>query len=885
MADKKRVGVFFDGTGNHNENDKAIDHSNSNVGRLYDQYNGDDRFYEKGVGTVDLNKEQIKKIHDAKGRDSFTMPWEDGDDRSDYYSETDQAFGFGMDERVNKNLKKVKNFIKNNPDSELTIDVFGFSRGAAEARFFINKVNAYINEKNLQDKVKVGFVGIYDTVEADNLYNGRQGNINFSKDSAEKIVHFTAKDERRDTFDLTTLKDKDGKLASNMEEIEMLGVHSDVGGGYEFTKKGDGEDCDADKEQCYRAEPSFTKCLTASYLGGNKAILQRSLELDSFAKQHHYNILKKTSTFYMNSQTPILPYTEVCATMEHRVYDGLNNVYLNLMADKAREAGVPLKDFSINNSDYTYGVHDEKLKKYYKLKKENKPISKGLEEKVKKLEELERYIEGKYVNDSTIGFTNYDLDSSYDVDKRLFPNKEDKKSLYDKAVDRDGQARDIRYNEPNKAVIPNKIKEQKHNVPIQKKRIINKKNRKKDEFPIINLKLNNDIMVDNPESLDIERKIAKSKQLNRIVSNIANGFNRRGFKNATFSSNISTNNVLSLSFIKLDENQKVIFSSSIKYKGEIKEEDVYKWANEEMNKIASLEKKEFKLDIDLKDMSEYQDIFKEDENKGKAFDGSLDNVTQPNSNNILYKLNPNRLSQNIKNKRFLKQSISSNMININLENKSQKLFKKLGLRHKKIPTLNHNQNLPEKIEGMYRKGELSLKKNPRVSDKKAEAVAMHEIYHHTQKDKGLELEQEESIANMIEKAYLNENQQTSQEIDFDLIYAYTIKQFYEHEELEQLVYSFGGDVSVVRRLYSHAMEVISEFQVKEANNIDYVDSQVKKVVGDSGVRYKESDVKASFADGFTNFVGNIEDFFSSNEKKSNNDYLEQYYDNVAGVRG
>lgn len=56
MADKKRVGVFFDGTGNHNENDKGIDGSNSNVGRLYDQYSGDDRFYEKGVGTVDLTQ-------------------------------------------------------------------------------------------------------------------------------------------------------------------------------------------------------------------------------------------------------------------------------------------------------------------------------------------------------------------------------------------------------------------------------------------------------------------------------------------------------------------------------------------------------------------------------------------------------------------------------------------------------------------------------------------------------------------------------------------------------------------------------------------------------------------------------------------------------------
>jgi len=102
-----------------------------------------------------------------------------------------------------------------------------------------------------------------------------------------------------------------------------------------------------------------------------------------------------------------------------------------------------------------------------------------------------------------------------------------------------------------------------------------------------------------------------------------------------------------------------------------------------------------------------------------------------------------------------KYSSNNKMINVNLENKSKTLFKKLDLRYEKTPTLKHNQNLPQNIEGMYKKDDLSLRKNPRVGDKKAEAVAMHEIYHHTQKDNKLELKDEEATANMIEKSYLN----------------------------------------------------------------------------------------------------------------------------------
>ena len=199
-------------------------------------------------------------------------------------------------------------------------------------------------------------------------------------------------------------------------------------------------------------------------------------------------------------------------------------------------------------------------------------------------------------------------------------------------------------------------------------------------------------------------------------------------------------------------------------------------------------------------------------------------------------LNKKDFAQNIQDKYR-----GTNSININLENRAKAFFSSLGLNLQKIPTLHHNDKLPNKIEGSYTKDNLSLRKNPRVSDKKAEAVAMHEIYHHTQKDKGLELENEEATANMIEKAYLNENQKNSQEFNFDLIYAYTIKQFYEHNELDKLVYLFGGDKEIARRLYMRAMGIVINSDTKQNYNqnslsknlITKDSSNIKKVSTDN----------------------------------------------------
>ena len=182
------------------------------------------------------------------------------------------------------------------------------------------------------------------------------------------------------------------------------------------------------------------------------------------------------------------------------------------------------------------------------------------------------------------------------------------------------------------------------------------------------------------------------------------------------------------------------------------------------------------------------------------------------TSNMEAKLNykSEQLSQLKKKSIFQKKRQYQSSINVDLEHKAKRLFQKLNLPVAKIPTLNHEENLGEKVEGMYHQEALVVRKNPRVSDKKAEAVVMHEIYHHIQKDKGLSSEEEEAEANMVEEAYLNENQEASNTPDFDLIYAYTIKKFYEMHELEELVNVFGGDGQSARVLYSSAMQIISE---------------------------------------------------------------------------
>ena len=264
---KVTVNVYFDGTLNNADNTKArLSFEKKEKGlaltadekieaKAFDAKDGDDSSYDnyysnvaimQQINTVEPKKRQIKIYIEGEGTEKHQT-----DTMSGY------AFGSGdtgIPAKVNKAFQKIKaeivllkknNFItKDQFVNEINLSVFGFSRGAAAARNFIAKKYRLQDEYNVEtSKFNVTFVGLFDTVssyhDASTWVTGAI-NKDFDDDVEElklklenhvkKVVHLTASDEYRENFSLTNIK-------SSIEagvgfELELPGVHSDIGGGY-----------------------------------------------------------------------------------------------------------------------------------------------------------------------------------------------------------------------------------------------------------------------------------------------------------------------------------------------------------------------------------------------------------------------------------------------------------------------------------------------------------------------------------------------------------------------------------------------------------------------------------------------------------------------------
>lgn len=129
---------------------------------------------------------------------------------------------------------------------ELQFDIFGFSRGAATARHFANRV--FNQDSAIIAAIKAGldgvefsgtpggktrFLGIFDTVAAIgtpanglNPHSADTGEVNIvlRPGVAEKVFHITAQHECRFNFALNSVKPA-------WPELALPGVHSDIGGG------------------------------------------------------------------------------------------------------------------------------------------------------------------------------------------------------------------------------------------------------------------------------------------------------------------------------------------------------------------------------------------------------------------------------------------------------------------------------------------------------------------------------------------------------------------------------------------------------------------------------------------------------------------------------
>jgi hypothetical protein len=307
------LNLFFDGTLNNKTNTQAgPQHSSSNgndsyandfsnVAKGYDAIDSNAQnqvsYYVEGIGTVDLKSDN----------DTLGLPV--------------RGAGLGTSERGIK-AKVVKGCIKGaeilrskfsgKTIDVLTVNVYGFSRGAAAARHFLhvatnpanmeplfqNQVMIYPpeyyekskTEENVQqefvidkadspllsygyfgacllrnnlviNKIKFNFVGLYDTVAsygANHKGTSLFGLSIIDDDSKQLglnavkngafVLQIASSDEYRDNFSLTNIESAGIKGL----QLTLPGVHSDIGGGYVNNAE--------EKVLLYRNESSRTEC-------------------------------------------------------------------------------------------------------------------------------------------------------------------------------------------------------------------------------------------------------------------------------------------------------------------------------------------------------------------------------------------------------------------------------------------------------------------------------------------------------------------------------------------------------------------------------------------------------------------------------------------------
>ncbi|PMZ83297.1 MULTISPECIES: DUF2235 domain-containing protein, partial [unclassified Pseudomonas] len=202
------------------------------------------------------NKEEIKRT-DAKGLVKEMSTW-----RGPLMS----VLGDGKRRRVMNGLLGPLEACKEKSRLPkvlgIKLYVYGFSRGAAEARTFVTWLSqlfdtptgAALPEQRLIGlPVSVEFLCVLDTVASVGIAHAAPffaGHMDWADDSQllpdtakfPKFVkccrHFVAAFEQRSCFPLDSIRNEDGRYPLDTFEVVYPGVHSDVGGGYPQNDQG-----------------------------------------------------------------------------------------------------------------------------------------------------------------------------------------------------------------------------------------------------------------------------------------------------------------------------------------------------------------------------------------------------------------------------------------------------------------------------------------------------------------------------------------------------------------------------------------------------------------------------------------------------------------------
>jgi hypothetical protein len=274
------IGIFFDGTGNNKDIDyknlKPLNRKHSNIVKLFNAYpsrneDGYFSYYIPGVGTP------FPEIGDSGHALGGPFAW-NGENRilwaftrllnaPQHYVLNSILLGDEMSARISENMASIMNpafmrrhvlrnwqetLASNLKEKKPRIDlinlsVFGFSRGAAEARAFCNWLFEVCEPVGggwefAGISIRLSFLGIFDTVASvgipDSMSNAiMEGHQSWADNNMqvhpaiEQCVHFVAGHEVRAAFPLDSVR-VSGVYPSNAKEVMYPGAHSDVGGGY-----------------------------------------------------------------------------------------------------------------------------------------------------------------------------------------------------------------------------------------------------------------------------------------------------------------------------------------------------------------------------------------------------------------------------------------------------------------------------------------------------------------------------------------------------------------------------------------------------------------------------------------------------------------------------
>jgi len=175
---------------------------------------------------------------------------------------------------------------------EIFIDVFGFSRGAAQARTFCNWLSEIFDDSHLCGvPATIRFLGLFDSVASVGIPTssnvGTDGHASWADASLLRVpagvkncVHYVAMHENRGSFPVELVRVA-GVLPANCHEYMFPGMHSDVGGGYSPNEQGRGPNARDDEKLSLLPLETMYGAATAALVPLNKR-LARDGDYDPF---------------------------------------------------------------------------------------------------------------------------------------------------------------------------------------------------------------------------------------------------------------------------------------------------------------------------------------------------------------------------------------------------------------------------------------------------------------------------------------------------------------------------------------------------------------------------------------------------------------------------